>query len=244
MTCTYDHYMTFMVPLFHYSNRVLHPYSPVRLKENPPAAGRRQEFLRVCAGYATMPASRKFRLADVMLCKEDDKKKSYPDFNWWNDTPQQKRTKFLRRDELPILKLPDAYPYCYSSAGPCSVGRTAKELDNFRITYKLFPKITIEDKLDVKMINQVRGYETTSMTASLQPFQPSHKVFEVGIASGIPANLNEPLYVPYQSHSNFQKYVVDILHPGWKNDPLYRRCIKFSFQESPEDSGPTEVSRR
>ncbi|KAI8775125.1 uncharacterized protein LOC106051014 [Biomphalaria glabrata] len=189
-----------------------------------------------------MTTGQKHSLGELMLCKEDFNKNPYPDFNWWNDTVPQKKAVFLRKDELPIPKLPDRYPYRYTSAGPCSVGRTAKEMDIYRMSYKVLPKIKAEDKLDVRMINQVRGYETTSMTASLQPFRSSAD--HLHMASIIPFGLNESLYVPFQSQSKFDKYVVNLLHPGWRNDPLYRRCIKFGFQESPEDSGPTEVSRR
>nr|KAI8734485.1 hypothetical protein BgiMline_027799 [Biomphalaria glabrata] len=218
-----------------------------------------------------MTTGQKHSLGELMLCKEDFNKNPYPDFNWWNDTVPQKKAVFLRKDELPIPKLPDRYPYRYTSAGPCSVGRTAKEMDIYRMSYKVLPKIKAEDKLDVRMINQVRGYETTSMTASLQPFRSSadhlhmaslipfglnhnlngtfvmkhHSFINLITSSGVASRIAlESLYVPFQSQSKFDKYVVNLLHPGWRNDPLYRRCIKFGFQESPEDSGPTEVSRR
>ncbi|CAL1543466.1 unnamed protein product [Lymnaea stagnalis] len=183
---------------------------------------------------------------EIRECNAALNRPPYPNFDWWYQDPtlrRQKRPKVIRRDELPIPVLPNRYPYRYTSAQPCTVGRTAKELDIYRTTFTLTPKINCSDKLDLRMVNEVRGYETASMSASLQPFRKGPEQSTSG-PTMIPFGLSEPLLVPYKSHSKFDEYVVETLHPGWRKDPLYRRCVKFSFQESLDEPEPTNVSTR
>ncbi|XP_059149117.1 uncharacterized protein LOC131936219 [Physella acuta] len=182
----------------------------------------------------------------IVTCTPDDyNKKMFPPFKWWNDTKgKRKKITTIRRDELPIPKLPEIYPYRYTSAGPSTIGRTKKEMDIHKTLFRIKPKVIGEDKLDLHMVTQVKGYETTSMTASMAPFIKTVVDDSIVIGRGIAPGLNEPLYVPFKSSSKFDKYIIDTLHPGWRDDPLYKRCVKFHFRDTPEDEGPTDVSKR
>ncbi|CAG5130835.1 unnamed protein product, partial [Candidula unifasciata] len=158
---------------------------------------------------------------DIFQCeKEFGYPSNFPNFHWWK-SPDKRKVATIVRDEIPVPELPNRYPYRYSSAGPCSVGRTQKEWDMYRCFLDSKPRTKRRERFDVMDIVQIEGYETTTMTESLRPFRSKRHPTEFR-STKIPTGLNEPLFVPFKGHSEFDQYVIDTLYPGWKQDPLYR----------------------
>ncbi|KAK3767778.1 hypothetical protein RRG08_044911 [Elysia crispata] len=156
----------------------------------------------------------------------------FENFHWWGETevPTEVCYKSIKRDELPIPPLHEErwrYPYRYSSCAPSTSAlkwkQSQKQPDNALQSRK---KIQMEPR----DIRQVKGYETTSMDSSLEPFL--YHAPTIIIRKEIPASLLTPTWAPRCAHTDFDEFILRSLHPKYKKDPKIRKRIQFCSRDS------------
>jgi len=168
----------------------------------------------------------------------------FEDFDWWKSGFYRKKKEYEEEKlkcieercpkslDVPVPSMPRRYPYRYSSAAPSTAGRTQREWDMRRAYLKCFPQRYNKGRDSssrVRDIMQAGGYETTTLSESLKPFQQiTPKAARVPNLP-IGKSLVEPTYAPWVATSEFDRYVTDTLHPGWHTDPLYRRRVVFKY---------------
>ena len=183
----------------------------------------------------------------------------YEDFNWFQPPKCKKRPAKTNKQEslttvpLPTISPAARYPYRYTSAGPSTYGRTQKERDIHQCVrdVKINSNMTGDKGIlhSLENVEQLEGYETETLTQMLKPFT-RHKVNFPDIhhpdlqgkkSRRIPVGLLETLHAPYKAHSEFDKLVMDFLHPDWGKDPKYKRRLHYRMQHRSLSSRPAWV---
>lgn len=169
----------------------------------------------------------------------------YSNFHWWNEVQVESTDvcyKTIRRDELPIPPLHEErwrYPYRYTSAMPATMANSwldkIKEMERQKaalpvVSVQPAPKKKRVQRMDPRDIRQAKGYETTSMDASLEPFL--YTAPTVIIRRNTPSNLLTRTWAPKCAHTDFGEYVLRSLHPDYARDPRTRKRIQFNSRDS------------
>ncbi|RUS70300.1 hypothetical protein EGW08_021939 [Elysia chlorotica] len=159
----------------------------------------------------------------------------FENFHWWGETKVQPDVcyKTIKRDELPIPPLHDErwrYPYRYSSCQPAMRTirwkkslREAEEAGKTGRPLKRMPMLPRD-------IRQAKGYETTTMDTTLEPFlyHPPTTI----ITREIPDTLLTPTWAPRCARTEFGEYILRSLHPNYKRDPRIRKRLQFCSKDT------------